>query len=406
MNKQATCAIPFFALKTLMMKLARLAFRCVPLVLFVCNFAAAQQAVPFNDKRWAIKSQGHIIEAFQGYQSIYLQNGEATLTGEKFLDGVIEFDVWLTQRNSFSGFIFRQLSPGNHEEIYFRPHQSGNPDAFQYTPVFNNIAAWQLYHDQFDANNNGLNSWRPRGKVMGYNGVIQYRFHEWMHVKLIVSGTQAELYLNHSNEPTAFIRQLAREPGAGAVGVKSSAGAAWFANFTVTHVNKPELKTKETVVPATPPGTILNWQVSGAFRENAIVNLQQLDSKFLDKFSWKPAKAEPSGILNLARFSAVTDSTNTMLVRLTINSVKDQVKKLELGYSDRVRVYCNGQVLYSGTTGFRTRDYRYLGTIGYFDAVYLPLKKGDNTIVLAVSEGFGGWGLLAKMDAEGPFPLP
>ena len=27
-----------------------------------------------------------------------------------------------------------------------RPHQVGNPDAIQYTPVFNGLSAWQLYH--------------------------------------------------------------------------------------------------------------------------------------------------------------------------------------------------------------------------------------------------------------------
>lgn len=383
------------------MKLPRLALCCVPFVLFACNFVSAQQPIPFNDKRWAVESQGHIIEYFQGYQSIYLQNGEASLKDEKFLDGIIEFDVWLTQRPSFSGFFFRRSSPGNYEDIYFRPHQSGNPDAFQYTPVFNNDPAWQLYHDQFDGDNNGFVSWKPRGKTMGYNGVIKYQFNQWMHVKLVVSGSQAELYLNHSDQPTAFIRQLGLEQKAGAVGVESSAGAAWFANFTVTHVNKPELKTKETFVPATPPGTVLNWQVSNAFKETAITNLQQLDSKFLNQFSWKTTSTEPTGILNLARFSTVTDSTNTILVKLTITSTKDQIKKLDLGYSDRIRAYSNGQILYSGTTNFRTRDYRYLGTIGYFDAVYLPLKKGENTLILAVSETFGGWGILAKIDPEG-----
>ena len=132
-----------------------------------------------------------------------------------------------------------------------------------------------------------------------------------------------------------------------------------------------------------------------------ITNLQQLDNKFLNQFSWKSTAAEPTGILNLARFSAVTDSTNTILVKLTITSTKDQIKKLDLGYSDRIRAYCNGQIIYSGTTNFRTRDYRYLGTIGYFDAIYLPLKKGENTLILAVSENFGGWGILAKIDPDG-----
>jgi hypothetical protein len=53
--------------------------------------------------------------------------------------------------------------------------------------------------------------------------------------------------------------------------------------------------------------------------------------------------------------------------------------------------------VYSGHNKFRSRDYRYLGTMGYFDAVHLELKKGENEIIFAVSENFGGWGLKAKL---------
>lgn len=379
------------------MKLPRLAFQCIPLVLFIGNFVSAQQSIPFDDKRWHIQSRGHVIEFFQGYQSIYLQGGEAELKNEKFLNGIIEFDIWLSHRTSFSGFFFRRTSPGNHEDIYFRSHQSGNPDAFQYTPVFNNNPAWQLYHDQYDAVNDGFISWRPRGKTMGYNGVIKFPFNRWMHVKLVVNGSQAELYLDRNEQPVAFISQLGRTPEAGSVGIESSQSPAWFANFTVTHLAAPELKTKEPVTIATPPGTISSWQVSNAFRENDVRDLQQLDNRFLNRFTWKTYNAESTGLVNLSRVSRVSDSTNTVLVKFTINADKDQLKKLEIGYSDRVRVYCNGQILYSGSANFRTRDYRYLGTIGYFDAVYLPLKKGENTIMLAVSETFGGWGVMGKL---------
>jgi len=46
----------------------------------------------------------------------------------------------------------------------------------------------------------------------------------------------------------------------------------------------------------------------------------------------------------------------------------------------------------------RARDYRFYGTIGYWDQLFLDLKKGRNEIVIAVSENFGGWGVEAKFD--------
>ena len=70
---------------------------------------------------------------------------------------------------------------------------------------------------------------------------------------------------------------------------------------------------------------------------------------------------------------------------------------LRFGYSDRVRVFLNGSLLYAGDNGYRSRDFRYLGTIGLFDSVPLALRPGDNELVMAVSESFGGWGVLAKV---------
>ncbi len=32
------------------------------------------------------------------------------------------------------------------------------------------------------------------------------------------------------------------------------------------------------------------------------------------------------------------------------------------------------------------------------DAVYLPLQRGENELVVAVAESFGGWGLIARFD--------
>ena len=54
--------------------------------------------------------------------------------------------------------------------------------------------------------------------------------------------------------------------------------------------------------------------------------------------------------------------------------------------------------IYSGSNFYRSRDYRYLGTIGWFDKVYLPLEAGENEIWFAVTEAFGGWGIQAQFD--------
>ena len=92
-----------------------------------------------------------------------------------------------------------------------------------------------------------------------------------------------------------------------------------------------------------------------------------------------------------------SEGSNTVFVKLTLISDKPQLKKLDVGFSDRVRVYLNGQLLYFGSDEFLSRDYRFLGTVGYYNALYLNLKKGKNELWLAVSENFGGWGIQAML---------
>ena len=87
-----------------------------------------------------------------------------------------------------------------------------------------------------------------------------------------------------------------------------------------------------------------------------------------------------------------------LYARTTIESDRDQVKKLEIGYSDDVSVFLNGQILWRGRSAQGFRDPRFLGTVNpENDAVYLPLKKGSNELVLAVSELGGGWGFICRL---------
>ena len=88
---------------------------------------------------------------------------------------------------------------------------------------------------------------------------------------------------------------------------------------------------------------------------------------------------------------------NTVFARAIVASTDARTVPLRFGYSDRVRIFLNGQLLYAGDNGYRSRDFRYLGTIGLFDAIPLALRAGDNELIMAVSESFGGWGVLARI---------
>lgn len=102
---------------------------------------------------------------------------------------------------------------------------------------------------------------------------------------------------------------------------------------------------------------------------------------------------------DLARVNEILDGRNAVFGRTVIRSEREQVKRVDFGFRDRVWVYLNGRLLFLGDDTCRSRDHRFLGSIGYFDALFLPLVEGRNELVLAVSEvDFGGWGVQAQFE--------
>jgi len=86
-----------------------------------------------------------------------------------------------------------------------------------------------------------------------------------------------------------------------------------------------------------------------------------------------------------------------VFARTTITSSVARTHSLEFGFSDRAVVYLNDQRLFAGDDTYRSRDYRFLGSIGYWYSLELPLEQGDNELAIAVAESFGGWGVMARL---------
>src|SRR5258708_11920016 len=85
--------------------------------------------------------------------------------------------------------------------------------------------------------------------------------------------------------------------------------------------------------------------------------------------------------------------------RTTVVSDRGQLKKLNVGYSDDVSVFLNDKILYRGRSAQRFRDPGFLGIVNpENEADDLPLKKGGNELMLAVSELTGGWGFICRFD--------
>ena len=331
--------------------------------------------VPFDSSIWNTENAELIHTTFQGRKAVLLNKGGIYLKDIEFLNGVIEVDINISNRRNFPGVIFRMTGRGNYEHFYVRPHQSGNPDANQYTPVFNGTAGWQLYYGE------------------QWSFPVAYNFGEWHHLKIVVRGGQADIYLDNM-EQSALQVDLLRDVAPGTIGVNTGIAPVYFANFKYS---KSETTYPATSVESTAPeNAITQWMISDVIADS-LTSGTTLDRSLKD-LTWKLRDSESNGVINLSRFGVRKQGHNTVAVRLSIETKQQQVRKLEFGFSDKVKLFLNDKAIYEGHDRYMSRDYRYLGTIGFFDTVYLPLKKGQNELWFLITEAFGGWGLQAKFD--------
>src|SRR5688572_10941738 len=189
-----------------------------------------------------------------------------------------------------------------------------------------------------------------------------------MRVKIVVSGENAEVYINDMTTPALFISELMRETKPGKIGLGAgNFAAAYFSNFSFTPMNNPPLKGKAKEPETAPAGTILSWMVSGLIDGKSLENKYQLTAADKQNLDWKKLSSESSGLTNLARIQGLEKDKTTTFARLTIQSESEQVKKFRFGFSDAVKVYFNDRLIYGGNDLYISRDYRFLGTMGLFD---------------------------------------
>ena len=348
---------------------------------------AAAQPIPFDASRWTLVGQGATSMVYLERPSLYIENGVAWLRDSSFADGTIDFDVALHGHASFTGIAFRGISDDDYELIYLRPHLSRRPDALQYTPIYNGGEAWQLYSGP------------------GYTAGAELPLNRWLHVKLVVSGYTARLFVDGAANPQLTVTSLRHQWTRGRIGLWGSLGGADFSNVIVS----PAETTAPAARPAEPPPerhTLAKWELSPAFETAAVKDDALPDRTALGASAWTPVTAERSGLVNIAEYRRRTRSSASSLAlvfaRSVVTAPRGQRMKLVFAYSDRVHVFVNGRLVFAGDSTFQSRDPSFLGVAALGpDAIYVDLRPGPNEIVLAVSEKFGGWGFAARLEPLG-----
>jgi hypothetical protein len=348
------------------------------------------ESIPMNSPRWQLKGDAKVAQ-YLGRSCLWLQDGAASLKDFEMTDGVIDVDMAGSGARGFYNILFRTQADGNGERVYLRPHKTGLDDAQQYTPTLNGASAWQIYNGP------------------GFTRAVDVPRAVWFHVRLEITGAQAKLYVNDMREPSLVVNDLKSGLRKGGIGLEG----AYFSNFEVRETPPSAWERHEPTMPVT---TITRWSLSPSLDALAHDLERPLPKSQVTAMSWQDIVAEPPGFVVINRyrrspeviptfardFSKRLDPQKGMQVvyaRTTIVSERDQIKKLNIGYSDDVSVFLNDKIHYRGRSAQRFRDPGFLGIVNpENDAVYLPLKKGHNELMLAVSELTGGWGFICRFD--------
>jgi len=351
-------------------------------------------SVPVDSPRWQLQGKTRVAD-YLGRKCLMLDGGAAILDDFEFRDGVLDVDVATSANRGFFGLQFRIPEDGaNFEEVYLRPHKSGAADAMQYTPVLNTGRNWQIYNGP------------------GFTGAVDIPRDTWLHLRLEVVAAVARLYVKDMDVPALVMGDLKSGVQKGAIALYDLTGAACFSNFGIRSTpDAPWLRHP----PPMPPGMLTHWAISPAF--DALTRNQERPLALAESraMHWQDVEAEAPGFVVLYRYLAAPHPKVTfandfskrldpqpgmklVYARTRIDSDQDQVRKLSLGYSDEVSVFLNGRILFRGRSAQNFRDPAFLGIVSpENDAVFLPLKKGSNELLLAVSELGGGWGFIGRL---------
>jgi hypothetical protein len=354
---------------------------CVVLVTAATWSAAQPQNPAVADfTGWEVLDPGGRLMPYLGRPSLFLDRGIALMPGAPVADGTIDFDVAIHGQFGFAGVVFRGASPDDYELIYLRAHRSRQWDALQYTPVYAGQESWQLYAGD------------------GYNAAAELPANRWVHVRIVIEGYSAEVFVDGESKPQLIVTDLKRGWRAGRVGLWGRAGAAHFSNVLVTPRVRPEPQRRL----ATPvPGMISRWSISQSFAASTFD-----PARVPDTVVFEPIAAEPSGLVNIAQYRSPArvrprndDGRNTVFAKTVLQAPRALRIRLALGYSDDVTVFLDGLPVFAGRSGYLLRDGSDLGTLAVGpETLFLDLAAGRHELIFGVTEAFGGWGVAARIE--------
>lgn len=350
--------------------------------------------VAMSAANWEVQPNTAEFTTNRDLQAIKLSGPAVVLKDVQFSDGTIEYDIE-PFNDGFAGINFRMADDKESEYFYLRVSRCGNPaamDAVQYAPILKGVNMW----DMFDQ----------------YQGPANAKKGQWNHVKLVVSGKQMLVYVNDLNKATLQIPTLEGNTQSGRIAFN---GRCAIANLVIKPGAIEGLSAKDGYDPTSrDPRYLRNWEVSDP--QPLPKGRELFDGDFPKPSAlWKDITAERVGLINLTRGLGKSENRRFVWLRTKLVSATDQTRKIDLGFSDEVWVYINRQPVFVDKNNYISTPMRKYpdGRISIENSSFeLPLKAGDNELLVGLANDFFGWGIIARLDkmegitASAEFPPP
>jgi hypothetical protein len=359
----------------------------------VCAAVATPLPVPLTAGHWHATGNATFIarEAFpHGILQVTSESEEGfvALKDARFDNGTIEFDI-KPVGEEMPGIRFRQKDGDTADMVYIRvgPDCAASQDCLQYVPIIKGRVLWDVY---------------PQ-----YQASAPFRENEWNHLRLVISGERMNVYVNGRTEPSLRVAHLEGDARHGTIALE---GTAYYANLTLAPGVTDGLDPHAPVDPAAGDRRYLaHWQATDPV---PMATTDHLDFSNLPPSGvhWSPLKADDGGLINLSRFHAPTPKhapPQVIWLRTTVQSDRDQVRHVNVGWLREMWVFANGKPVFLGSNLYNVKGGRKPpdGRLSLDNGDFrLPLHKGANDIVVAIDgntpdmRGRYGWGFVMRMD--------
>jgi len=345
--------------------------------------------VPLKAEAWKFADGAVKFEDSAGVARMKIVEGRwfVTLKDLDFGDGTIEFDD-IPVDDAFSVFYFRMQDSLDNETFYFRPVWAHDHpyamEALQYTPVVKGVMYWD-----------GL----PH-----FQTYSDFSVDKPNHVKIIVSGKQMRVWVNHPERPVLEVPYLEGNTTHGTIGFQ---GKHIISNMVLKPGVVEGLSSQPGLDPTDFDSRYLrHWRVT----EPDTVNENRMQAGRLgirgvpgEKAQWKPIDAERRGFVNLSRIYGGTSSmadSKMLFLKTTIHAKEAKIVQLRFGFLDEVNLFVNGRLVFADKNIFGFPAVKVPnGRLSIENStVSLPLKAGDNEVMVGVRGNMYSWGIVARLD--------